>query len=378
MRLTQDTACSPDTALSSTIDIDFTQGASDAFDAFGNVAYGSNGAVLTVAKSGDAPTLTSKWYIMFGRVEITMQAAAGNGIVSSLVLESDDLDEIDCEWMGYDGGNLQTMYFDQGTGPSTRLDIVPVANNQEQFVDYVLEWTSESIVWSAGGTVLRTLAAGDASTSEFPQTPMMVKLGAWSPGDPSTNAEGTVEWAHGPTDYSQGPFNMYVKNLKVTDYSTGKQYVYGDHSGSWESIVAVDGTINGNLPSGGGVHVPAPTTTTTTTSSTTSTKSTATPTTTSSSAGRTSTTTDAPDSSSTKATSATLGSSSTAAVTSGGSGSSPTTLTTKTSSTAASQTSSTAPTKSASAGSSTLLHSGSGAWSLLSSFCITLFAAVLL
>ena len=243
--------------------MDFTKGVSDYFSESGDLAYTSNGAVLTVSKSGDAPFLTSDFYIMFGRVEIALKAAPGNGIVSSLVLQSDDLDEIDMEWMGYDGANVQTMYFDQGVGPSTRLGIVAAANNQGEFIDYVIDWTSERITWSVGGTVERTLEAGDASTLEYPQTPMQVKIGVWSAGDEGTNAEGTVEWAHGPTDYSAGPFSMYVKSIKVTDYSTGDEYVYGDKSGSWKSIEAVNGVINGNLD---GNSTASKTTTETTTS----------------------------------------------------------------------------------------------------------------
>ncbi|CAI4215839.1 unnamed protein product [Parascedosporium putredinis] len=268
--------CPADPALGTSISIDFTKGKSDYFTGSGPT-YGDEGAVFTVSKSGEAPTLTSTFYIMFGRVEIRLKASPGDGIVSSLVLQSDDLDEIDMEWMGYDGANVQTMYFDQGVGPSSRLLIVPVANNQEEFVDYVLDWTSERLTWSVGGTVVRTLEAGDASTAEYPQTPMMVKIGSWSAGDEATNAEGTVEWAHGPTDYTKGPFSMYVQSMAVTDYSTGDEYVYGDKSGSWKSIEAVNGVINGNLDgsssgSSGGSSSKSTTTKTTATSATKTTK----------------------------------------------------------------------------------------------------------
>lgn len=34
--------------------------------------------------------------------------------------------------------------------------------------------------------------------------------------------------------------------MTVTDYSTGTSYRYGDKSGSWQSIVAEGGTVNGN------------------------------------------------------------------------------------------------------------------------------------
>lgn len=39
---------------------------------------------------------------------------------------------------------------------------------------------------------------------------------------------------------------MYLKSMTVTDYSTGNSYSYGDQSGSWESIVANGGKVNGN------------------------------------------------------------------------------------------------------------------------------------
>ena len=50
---------------------------------------------------------------------------------------------------------------------------------------------------------------------------------------------------------------MYVKSIKVTDYSTGKEYKYGDNSGSWQSIVAVDGKVNGNQGKAGTLTVTA-------------------------------------------------------------------------------------------------------------------------
>ena len=39
---------------------------------------------------------------------------------------------------------------------------------------------------------------------------------------------------------------MYLKSMKVTDYSTGSSYSYGDTSGSWQSIKSEGGKINGN------------------------------------------------------------------------------------------------------------------------------------
>lgn len=238
--------CPADTALGKSINVDFTKGSVDSFTASGAPTYDSNGVSFTVAKSGDAPTLTSIFYIMFGKVSLTMKAAPGAGIVSTLVLQSDDLDEIDMEWLGADGTEVQTNYFGKGDVTTyNRGQFNPAANNQDDFITYTVEWTESQITWSVGSTIVRVLTPATADANQYPQTPMQIKFGAWSGGDPS-NAEGTIEWARGPTDYTKGPFTMVVQSLSVTDYSTGTQYKYGDTSGNWESIQAVGGSINGN------------------------------------------------------------------------------------------------------------------------------------
>ncbi|ORY11836.1 concanavalin A-like lectin/glucanase domain-containing protein [Clohesyomyces aquaticus] len=233
--------CPPDSALGRTVNIDFTS-ASDSFTPQGNPTYDSNGVSFTISKSGDSPQLTSKWYIMFGKVEVVLKAAPGKGIVSSFVLISDDLDEIDWEWLGADGAQVQTNYFGKGqTTTYNRGAFHPNAGNQAGFHKYTIEWTSSQVVWQIDGVTVRTLQPANAQ-GQYPQTPMMIKLGAWSGGD-SANAPGTIQWAQGPTDYSKAPFSMQVKSLMVADYSSGTQYVYGDQSGTWQSIKSVGGKI---------------------------------------------------------------------------------------------------------------------------------------
>ncbi|QSZ33743.1 hypothetical protein DSL72_005314 [Monilinia vaccinii-corymbosi] len=242
------TSCPANTALGKSINVDFSSGSVNSFSASGDISYGSNGASFTVAKSGDAPTLSSIFYIMFGKVQLTMKAAPGAGIVSTLVLQSDDLDEIDMEWLGADDTEVQTNYFGKGKVTEyNRGAFNPAANNQGEFITYTIEWTSKQIVWSVGSTVVRVLTPATADADQYPQSPMQVKFGAWSGGDAS-NAAGTIAWARGPTDYSQGPFTMVVKSIHVSDYSTGTQYKYGDESGEWTSIEAIGGSVNGNLP----------------------------------------------------------------------------------------------------------------------------------
>jgi len=237
--------CPPDKALGKTITVDFTQGASDQFSlADGTtLTYGSNGAEFTMVKEDDAPTITSVWYIFFGRVDVTLQAAPGTGIVSSFVMESDDLDEIDMEWLGGDTTQVETNYFGKGnTTTYDRATYVNVAAPQTGFHTYSIIWTSSSVQWLVDGNLVRTLNYGDANGGKnYPQTPMRIKLGDWD-GGASNSPEGTVQWAGGHSDMSKGPFTMYVKSMTIQDYSTGgSEYVYSDMSGDWQSIKISDG-----------------------------------------------------------------------------------------------------------------------------------------
>jgi hypothetical protein len=90
-------ACPSDPALGKTVIIDFTAGESEYFSAESgtSITYGTDGAEFIMTSEGLASTIISTKYIFFGKTEITMRAANGTGVVSSFVMESDDLDEID-------------------------------------------------------------------------------------------------------------------------------------------------------------------------------------------------------------------------------------------------------------------------------------------
>ena len=61
----------------------------------GAVDYDGNGANIKVTKQGDSPTILTDFYILFGSLEAKVKAAPGQGIISSIVLLSDDRDEVD-------------------------------------------------------------------------------------------------------------------------------------------------------------------------------------------------------------------------------------------------------------------------------------------
>jgi len=91
------TACPKDPALGGNYEHIFG-GAAPGFTATGSgdmIFYKSDGAHFRIEKTNDAPTITSNFYIMYGKLDVVLRAAPGAGIVSSLVLLSDVLDEID-------------------------------------------------------------------------------------------------------------------------------------------------------------------------------------------------------------------------------------------------------------------------------------------
>ncbi|KAF2025930.1 cell wall glucanase/allergen F16-like protein [Setomelanomma holmii] len=239
-------SCPADTALSSsTYTHDFTTGGADSTNwnvTAGSVTYGSSGAKFIINKSGDAPTIQSKWYIFFGRVSFHIRAASGTGIVSSAIVESDDLDEVDWEWIGGSSTKVQSNYFGKGNTTSyDRAVWYDMTNTQSTSHNYTITWTSSATTWYVDGTAIRTLNYADAvSGKNYPQTPMNIRIGIWAGGD-SGNSEGTIEWAGGETDYDNGPFTMYLEKVEVVNDNPGGSYVYGDQTGDYDSIKVEDG-----------------------------------------------------------------------------------------------------------------------------------------
>jgi beta-glucanase (GH16 family) len=238
--------CPSDAGLGTTLTTDFTKGASNDWSlAEGTtLKYGSQGAEFIITK-GEAPTISSEKYIMFGKVTVTTKASQGTGIVSSFILESDDLDEIDWEWLGSTDTSVESNFF--GKGNTTTYDRAiyhPVTDPIGTFNTYVIDWTSQSTKWYINGNLVRTLNYGDALAlggKNYPQTPMRVKMGSWigcadaaAAANPAT--QGTCQWAGGPADFSKAPFTMFVQSVTVEDYGCGGDYTYTDMSGSYQSI----------------------------------------------------------------------------------------------------------------------------------------------
>jgi len=218
----------------------------------GPLTYGPGGATFQVKDAGDCPTIETDGAVLFGFFEVKMKAAPGQGIVSSIVLESADLDEVDWEFIGGEDFRTQSNYYGKGdVSTYDRMVYVPVPSVQSQYHTYAVNWTSAALTWLVDGVAVRTLNYNDAKGgTRFPQTPMHLRLGIWAGGDPKGNSPGTVTWAGGNVDYTKGPFSMNVDSVNVVNYSPGSKYHWKDNSGSWQSIQVIGGTTGGIVDPG--------------------------------------------------------------------------------------------------------------------------------
>ncbi|GFF49960.1 probable glycosidase crf1 [Aspergillus udagawae] len=209
----------------------------------GALSHTSEGTQFTITGANQSPTMQSNFYIFFGIVESHVKMAKGAGIISSIVLQSNDLDEIDWEWVGYNTSEVQSNYFGKGNNETfNRGGYHYVPNADTEFHNYTTHWTKERLEWWIDGNLVRTLTYEESqgNGTYYPQTPCNIRYGIWPAGIES-NAKGTIEWAGGLVDYSKAPFTMVLQSVRVHDFHTGKEYNYTDHSGSWQSIDVIAG-----------------------------------------------------------------------------------------------------------------------------------------
>ncbi|KAK9604252.1 hypothetical protein V6Z93_002221 [Aspergillus fumigatus] len=234
------TTCPPDQALGINTTFTFNKTLDDTIWNVTNgvLSHTDEGTEFTITGENQSPTMQSNFYIFFGIVESHVKMAKGAGIISSIVLQSDDLDEIDWEWVGYNTSEVQSNYFGKGNNETfNRGGYHYVPNADTEFHNYTTYWTQEKLEWWIDGKLARTLTYEDSQGAGkyYPQTPCNIRYGIW-PAGIKGNAQGTIEWAGGLVDYSKAPFTMVLQSVRVHDFHTGKEYNYTDHSGSWQSI----------------------------------------------------------------------------------------------------------------------------------------------
>lgn len=202
-----------------------------------NVEFLPNGNLKMLIKQRlDSPTLSSNFLVTDGKIEVDIKAAKGRGVVTSFYLQSQDKDEIDVvEILGGMPHFTQSNFFIKGNTTSfdrgeTHYLGVPL---NDGFHRYGVERRQNNIYWTADGLILRTL--NDNHPQGFPRSPVEVRLSVWAGGDHG-NLQGTIDWAGGPTDYSELPFSMELRNLYVEDYNTGYKRAYKN---SFEDLFSV-------------------------------------------------------------------------------------------------------------------------------------------
>ncbi|KAF4553068.1 putative glycosyl hydrolases family 16 protein 2 [Elsinoe fawcettii] len=240
--------CPPNEALGTFAAFNWTKEAADAKiwnTTAGTIDFSPDGAIFSIPRKGAVgPTIKSNFHIFWGRTSVVMKAAAGQGVVSSIVMESSDRDEIDWEWIGGNTTHVQSNFFGKADTTTFNRDQWHPVDNTLNEHNYTVVWTVEKTDFYIDDNLVRTLAFDDPKAKNttvgdrYPQTPMVLKIGNWIPME---NATGTVEWAGGLPDYSKAPFVQIVKSVEVHDFTQGKLYTYGDKSGSWQSIQVTAG-----------------------------------------------------------------------------------------------------------------------------------------
>ena len=131
---------------------------------------------------------------------------------------------------------------------------ISLSDTYANFHDYEIQWTPDTITWLVDGQVGRVKKRSDTwnATSNqwaFPQTPARVQISIW-PAGASSNAEGTIQWAGGPIDWSSSDIVNYgydfatFGQISVECYNatsppgtnTGKSYTFN-------SAVATNDTV---------------------------------------------------------------------------------------------------------------------------------------
>ncbi|KAH7000982.1 concanavalin A-like lectin/glucanase domain-containing protein [Ilyonectria destructans] len=212
--------------------------------------------LLTMAKDSSGTVLSSTVYMWYGNVKARLKTSRGAGVVTAFILFSDVKDEIDFEFIGVDLETAQTNYYFQGiTTYPTHAANLTMSDSFDNFHDYEVRWTPDTVEWYIDDTLGRTLNKNDtwnetSQNFDFPQTPARVQLSLW-PGGLSTNAAGTIAWAGGEIDWDAADIENYgyyfatFSEVVIECYNTstapgtnsGKSYTYDSTRATNDTVV---------------------------------------------------------------------------------------------------------------------------------------------
>ncbi|WVN87605.1 uncharacterized protein L203_102788 [Cryptococcus depauperatus CBS 7841] len=161
----------------------------------GSLVPDRDGARLILKQDNAGTKISSTRYIHYGTVDFTLESSKWAGVVTAAITMSDVKDEIDWEW----------------PGTNTLRQRVPRA------------------------PFLQTRLLISIPTPKFPSTPSRVQISIW-PAGTSANAPGTISWAGGLIDWSNGDYvsNGYFWNtLKSVKITCGQGEQGGDGVTGW-------------------------------------------------------------------------------------------------------------------------------------------------
>lgn len=205
---TKGDTCPDNPALGTTFNYQFNDSMAEMDTRYFNVTAGAKlidftkeGTEFGMYKQGDSVTVRSNFYIFYGRVEAIIQAAPGQGVISTVNLLSDDLDEIDWEVLGGVTNEVYNNWYGKGDREQSNGEEPQLENAMDDYHNYTVIWTEEKLEFWLDDKNVRTVEA--AGPGQYPQTPCFINLSLWAGGDPD-NEEGVIAWAGGETDYSAG------------------------------------------------------------------------------------------------------------------------------------------------------------------------------
>lgn len=128
--------------------------------------------------------------------------------------------ELDWEFTTSDGSEGFTNWFSLGVVDNNNGGTTSISPSVAEWHTIGINWTPSQIQWKLDGSVVRTVKASSLG-DKFPSTPARFQMSVWSGGN-STNPEGVIQWAGGPTDWGSaeykdnGYYTQEIKSFKMT------------------------------------------------------------------------------------------------------------------------------------------------------------------
>ena len=139
-----------------------------------------------------------KWY-GYGRYEVVMQPAVGDGLISAFYLYTgpffgDTHEEIDIEFLGRDPNKIYLNRYRDGEPLEEPIWMDLGFDASEKPRLYALEWSADSLVWYAEKTEIFRISGAN----NIPLPPAKIYLDLWAGGT------GQIAWAGEATANSAG------------------------------------------------------------------------------------------------------------------------------------------------------------------------------